>query len=178
MLFVSSSAAGVGGLLLGRVLNGFGVGPGAGALTAWAAELEPHRDRARAAALVSSGNLAGLAGGSIAAGLFGQYLPWPLRSIFVAYLVLLVAIGLLLYRVPETVENPARTLRTVSLRPRIGIPAEIRFAFVAPACMALATFSLGGFYAALVPGVLTEKLHNANIAVARRPTHDLSRTAA
>jgi hypothetical protein len=44
--------------------------------------------------------------------------------------------------------------------------------------MALATFSLGGFYAALVPGVLTEKLHNANIAVARRPTHDLSRTAA
>jgi MFS family permease len=56
-------------------------------------------------------------------------------------------------------------LRAISLRPRIGIPKEIRFAFVAPACMALASFALGGFYASLVPGLLTARLHDSNIAV-------------
>jgi MFS family permease len=134
-------------------------------LTAWAAELEPHQDRARAAAIVSAGNLAGLACGSVAAGLFGQYLPWPLRSVFAAYLGLLVLVGLLIYRIGETVRNPVRELQVISLRPRIGIAREIRLAFVAPACMGLAAFALGGFYASLVPGLLTETLHNSNIAV-------------
>ncbi len=156
---------GVGGLLIGRVLNGFAAGLGAGALTAWCAELEPRQDRARAAALVSAGNLAGLAFGSIAAGLFGQYLPSPLRLIFIAFLGVLVVVGLLIFRVKETVEKPVRHLQDVSLRPRIGVPKEIRFAFIAPACMALAAFALGGFYASLVPGVLTGKLHDSNIAV-------------
>ncbi|MBS0422052.1 MAG: MFS transporter [Proteobacteria bacterium] len=163
LCFLASKS--IDGLLLGRVLNGFAAGLGAGALTAWAAELEPRGDRAHAAVIVSAGNLAGLACGSVAAGLLGQYLPWPLRSIFVAYLALLVLVGLLVYRVGETVANPIRELREVSLRPRIGIPREIRLAFVAPACMALAAFALGGFYASLVPGLITETLHNSNIAV-------------
>src|SRR2546421_386929 len=55
------ASTGAPGLYISRVLNGVAAGLGAGALTAWIAELEPAGNRARAAMFASSGNLAGLA---------------------------------------------------------------------------------------------------------------------
>lgn len=154
-----------GWLFAARILNGLSAGLGASALTAWVAELEPHHDRARAAIVASSGNLAGLMIGAIIAGALGQWAPWPLRSSYVLFLVLLLAIVLMLRVAPEGVRRVVRNPKQLSLRPRLGVPREIRAAFIAPAAIAFAAFALGGFYAALTPGLLSQSLHISNRAL-------------
>jgi hypothetical protein len=56
------------------------------------------------------------------------------------------------------VREPLPRWRDASLRPRVGVPREVRGAFVAPALAGFATFALGGYYAALVPGLLADEL--------------------
>jgi MFS family permease len=152
-------------LFIARVLNGLAAGLGAGALTAWIAELEPGHDKARAAIVASTGNLAGLALGAIMAGLLAQYAPWPLRTSYMVYLVLMLIVIALTLVLPEGVEHTVRSADELSLRPRIGVPRNMRLAFIAPAAMAFATFALGGFYAALTPGLLWHSLQQHNLAV-------------
>lgn len=152
-------------LFAGRVVGGFAVGIGAGAATAWIAELEPHRNERHAAVVASGANLAGLAAGALVSGVLAQAAPWPLRMGFVVYLALLGAMLALVWVGPETVRRPRRNPAAWSLRPRLGIPRGLRLAFVAPAAMAFAAFALGGFYAALVPGLLASALHVDSPAV-------------
>src|SRR3984885_8185413 len=152
-------------LFIARALNGLAAGLGAGALTAWIAELEPSHNKARAAIVASTGNLAGLGLGAIIAGLLAQYGPWPLRTSYVVYLMMLLIIVALTLAMPEGVEHTVRDVNDLSLRPRIGVPRNIRLAFIAPAAMAFATFALGGFYAALTPGLLSHSLQQHNLAV-------------
>src|SRR5436190_841717 len=59
---------------------------------------------------------------------------------------------------PETVRQPPPSQHRASWRPRVGVPREVRAAFVAPALAGIATFAIGGYYAALVPGLLAERL--------------------
>jgi len=158
-------AAGTPELLLGRAINGFAAGLGAGALTAWIAELEPRKDRARAAVVASAGNLGGLAVGGIMSGLLAQYVAAPLRTAFGFYIAALLVVGILLLRVNETVQRKVQSVSGLDLRPRIGVPADIRFPFIAPACIAFAAFALGGFVSALIPGIVTQGLHVSNVAV-------------
>jgi len=142
-----------------RILNGFAAGLGAGALTAWIAELEPHGNRGRAAIVASAANLGGLAFGAVLAGALAQFAPWPLRLPYIAFLVLLLAMFAALGLVKETVQQPVRSMAELELRPRIGVPRELRLAFVAPAAIAFAAIALGGFYAALAPEMLARSLH-------------------
>lgn len=158
-------AGGVASLLVGRAINGFAAGLGAGALTAWIAELEPRKNRARAAVVASAGNLGGLAAGGAISGLFAQYLSSSLRIIFVLYLVALLVTTLLVLRVKETVAKKTRSVAELELHPRLGVPADIRLQFIAPACMAFAAFAIGGFFSALTPGMITRELHISNVAV-------------
>jgi MFS family permease len=146
-------------LCIARVLSGLAAGLGASALTAWIAELEPHGDRARGGMVASSANLAGLMVGGILAGVLATWFPWPLRLSYVVDLIIAAVLLVALIKAPETVAHPARALRDLSLRPRIGIPKGIRMAFIAPATMAFTGFALGGFYAALTPGILSNTLH-------------------
>jgi predicted MFS family arabinose efflux permease len=158
-------ATGTGWLFIARALNGLAAGLGAGALTAWIAELEPRHNKARAALVASAGNLAGLGIGALIAGLLAQYGPWPLRTSYVVYLAMLLIIAVLTLAMPEGVEHTVRNAGDLSLRPRIGVPRNIRLAFIAPAAMAFATFALGGFYAALAPGLLSQGLRQHNLAL-------------
>src|SRR5262249_10955590 len=116
-------------LFVARVLNGFGAGLGASALTAWLAELEPDGDRARSAAFASAGNLAGLAFGAVGAGLLARFAPSPLRLPWICFIAILVAVIALLAFAKETVDEPARSLKRVSLKPRIGVPRGKRLEF-------------------------------------------------
>jgi MFS family permease len=158
-------ASGTVSLSIGRAINGFAAGLGAGALTAWIAELEPRKDRARAAAVASAGNLGGLALGGILSGLLAQYAPAPLRTVFVVFIALLIGTTVLLWRVRDTVEDKVHSFAELDVHPRVGVPADIRLQFVAPACTAFAAFALGGFVAALIPGLITQELHVSNVAV-------------
>jgi MFS family permease len=152
-------------LFVARVLNGLAAGLGAGALTAWIRELDSHTAKARAASLASAGNFAGLSAGALLSGLLAEYGPWPLRTPYVIYLVVLVVMIILIRVAPEGVKRVVRDPGRLSLQPRIGVPRNIRLAFIAPAAMAFTSFALTGFYAALAPGLLTRTLDQHNLAV-------------
>jgi MFS family permease len=151
-------AQGTSWMFLRRILTGFANSLGIGTLTAWLTELHTRRDKSVGAMVATAANMAGLALGAILAGLLAQFAPWPLRLPWLIYLGMLLAIAVAVLGVPETVPRRMRQWRQVSLRPRIGVPKEIRVAFVAPAATAFATFALFGFYLALIPGLLVHDL--------------------
>jgi MFS family permease len=162
---VFAAAAGTAWLFAARALSGFSTGLGAGAATAWIAELYTGRGDGTAARIAASANFFGCAVGPLFGGLLAQFAPWPLRLPFVVYLVLLCMVAGAILFVPETVTNPKR-FGEASLRPRLGVPRPIRLQFVSPAVSGFATFSLIGFYAALIPNLLAESLHQSAHTVA------------
>jgi MFS family permease len=159
-------AEGTGALYVGRILSGFVIGIGAGTATAWLAELIGDKDKSRATMIATSANFVGLGIGALIAGLLAEYAPWPLQLSFVVYVLALLAIGILVSLTPETIQQPARSLQRVSMRPRLSVPSAIRAQFIAPAVTGFGAMALVGFYAALVPSILAEQLHETNHAVA------------
>ena len=147
-----------------RILSGFAVGLASGVGAAWIVELDPRHDRRHAALLMTSANFAGLALGPLVSGVLAQYAPWPLRFPYAIQLVALVAVGAFVWATQETVTSRAE-LADVGLRPRLGVPRAIVPQFVAPAMTVFGTMALIGFYAALLPSLLAERLHQPNHAV-------------
>jgi MFS family permease len=143
-------------LFVGRALSGLAIGVAAAAATAWAVEL--LRDETRASALATVANMLGVAIGPLLAGLLAQFAPAPLRTSHIVYLLLLAVVAWHIAALPETVREALPRWRDASFRPRVGVPREVRGAFVAPALAGFATFALAGYYAALVPGLLAERL--------------------
>jgi predicted MFS family arabinose efflux permease len=151
-------ASGVAELFIGRILAGFGVGIATGTGTAWLTELIGGQDKARATSLATSSNFLGIALAPLVAGLLADFAPWPVELPFAAYLAVVAVTAILVLRTRETVAAP-KPLRGVSLWPRLGVPCEIRAAFVAPGLAGAAAMALIGFYAALAPSLLAESLH-------------------
>ncbi len=148
-----------------RMLSGVAIALASGAGTAWIVELLDPNDRPRAALIATSANFMGLALGSLAAGCLAQYTSAPLQIPFAAYLIVLAVVAALIARTKETV-TPRYASPGGLLLPRVGIPRGIVGSFAAPAVTAFATFSLIGFYSALGPGILRERLHVDDIALA------------
>jgi predicted MFS family arabinose efflux permease len=158
-------ANGITELFIGRILAGFGVGIATGTGTAWLTELMAGAGKARATTLATSSNFLGIALAPLAAGLLADFAPWPLDLPFAAYLAVVAVTAILVLRTRETVAVPKR-LAEVSLWPRIGIPRDIRAAFIAPGLAGAAAMALIGFYAALAPSLLAESLHMTSHALA------------
>jgi MFS family permease len=162
---VFAAAQGTGWLFAARGLSGFSTGLASGAATAWIAELYGTRDRGSAARIASGANFFGCAAGPLIGGLFAQFALAPLRLCYLAYLVLLCGAVGAIFLPRETVTQP-KPLGDIDLRPRIGVPPEIRLQFISPAVTGFATFSLIGFYSALIPSLLGETLHQSAPLVA------------
>ena len=162
---VFAAAADTAWLFAARALSGFSTGLAAGAATAWIAELHGGTGTGAASRIAAAANFFGCAAGPILGGVLAQFAPWPLRLPFVIYMALLCAVAGAILFVPETVTNPKR-FGEAALRPRLGVPRPIRLQFVSPAVSGFATFSLIGFYAALIPNLLGESLHQTAPAVA------------
>jgi MFS family permease len=158
-------AAGTSWLFAARFLSGFSTGLAAGAATAWIAELYGDRGNGAAARIASAANFFGCAAGPLLSGMLAQFAPAPLQLSYYVYLILLCGSAGAIVFVPETVMHPKR-LGEVSLRPRIGVPQPVRLQFLSPAVTGFATFALIGFYAALIPSLLGESLHQSAPAVA------------
>jgi MFS family permease len=152
-------------LFAARALSGFSTGLAAGAATAWIADLYAGRGNGAAARIAAAANFFGCAAGPLIAGLLAQFAPWPLRLPYLVYLVWLCAAAAAILFVPETVMRPKR-FGEAALRPRLGVPRPIRLQFVSPAVSGFATFSLIGFYAALIPNLLAEGLQQSAPTVA------------
>jgi len=162
---VFAAAAGSPWLFAARALSGFSTGLATGAATAWIAELYTGRGNGAAARIAASANFFGCATGPLFGSVLAQFAPWPLRLPYLVYLGLLCAVGVAIVFVPETVTSPKR-YGEAALRPRLGVPRPIRLQFVSPAVCGFATFSLIGFYAALIPNLLAESLHRSAPTVA------------
>jgi hypothetical protein len=78
----------------------------------------------------------------------------------------LAVLAFVVSRTKDTVQDRAESLDDVSLKPRIGIPPEIRGRFVSPAATAFAAFAVSGFYVALAPSLLKRDMEVTNLAVA------------
>lgn len=166
----------LGWLFLARVVSGLAVGAGAGAATAWLTEFTPEADRPRASVAATTANFIGVALGPLVAGPFAQYGTDPLRSPFGLYLAAVAIVAAAVSATAETVDP--RPLDRSTLRPRLGVPPEIRLAFVAPAVTIFATMAMVGFYAALGPTVIRQDLHVGNIAVSSAIVAELFAVAA
>ncbi|MBZ9799529.1 MFS transporter [Mesorhizobium sp. ES1-4] len=162
---------------IARILSGLGIGIGAGTGTAWIAELLSRADKSRASVIATSTNFLGLGFGALVSGLLAQYEPWPLRLVFVTYLLALALVTILVWRTRETVAKPGG-LRRISIRPQFSVPQEIRTRFVAPAVTGFGAMALVGFYAAVAPSILAQQLHETNHAVAGALFFELAIVAA
>ncbi len=158
-------AANTAWLFVARTLSGFAVGIASGTGTAWLAELYGSEKRSLATLAAACANFAGVAVGPLLAGPLAQYAPWPLALSFIVYLVLAAIAAFLLSRAPETVEQECTIRQALTVRPRIGVPRELWGSFIAPAINVFGTFALVGFYAALIPSILMQDLHQKNLAV-------------
>jgi MFS family permease len=150
-------------LFAGRIVSGCAVALVSGASTAWILEAHPAKSARKATQIAIGANLLGLGVGPVLAGVLAQFAPAPLRLPYVALLPLLLAAFAAVWLGRETLRQP-RPVREASLRPRIAIPASLRARFLVPAIGAFATFSVLGFYSALVPGLLQHALHDSSLA--------------
>lgn len=159
------AADGTGWLYAGRLLTGLTVGVLSGTGTAWLVELygANRRDHATLAAAVS--NLVGISIGPILGGVLAEYAPYPLKLPFAAYIVILAAVGVAVWRTPEPRVAGGAALRDLRLYARIGIPRDIRGRFAVPAVTGFVIFALGGLYFSLIPGILETDLHEPNVAI-------------
>jgi MFS family permease len=155
---IFAAAQGTGWLFVARGVSGFSTGLASGAATAWIAELYAGSDKSRAARVASAANFFGCAAGPLIGGVFAQFAFAPLRLSYLAYLVLLCGAAGAIFLPRETVTQP-KPVVDVELHPRIGVPPGIRPQFISPAVTGFATFSLIGFYSALIPSLLSETLH-------------------
>jgi MFS family permease len=161
---VFAAATGAPWLFAARALSGFSTGLAAGTATAWIAELYTGSRQGAAARIAAAGNFFGCAAGPLLGGVLAQYAFWPLQLPYCVYLVGLFAVAVATVFAPETVAKP-KPLHEASLKPRLGVPRSIWLQFVSPAVAGFATFSLIGFYAALIPSLLRDSLHLAAPAV-------------
>jgi MFS family permease len=157
-------ANGVAALYIGRILSGLGIGIASGTGNAWLAALVGTSHKTRAATIGTSTNFFGLGLAPLLSGLLAQYAPWPLHLSFIVYLVILCAVALLIWFTQETV-RPGR-LDSAALSPKLSLPRQIRAQFVAPAITGFGLMAMVGFYAALMPAMLSRDLHIASHAAA------------
>ncbi|MGY3443600.1 MULTISPECIES: MFS transporter [unclassified Bradyrhizobium] len=155
-------ADGITWLYIGRVLSGLGIGLASGTCNAWLAELVGEAEKGRAATIGTSTNFIGLGIAALLSGLLAQYAPWPLQLSFVIYLVVACAVAVLIWFTQETVRNPDHG--QIEMRPKLALPRTIQAQFVAPAITGFGLMALVGFYASLMPAILSHDLHIENRA--------------
>ena len=143
-------------LFLARVCTGLSTGVMSGTVIAWMRDLHDQADKRSAALRSVTTNILGLGLGPLVAGLLVAFAPHPLTLVYWVFIGLFTLQALAVWRTEETVERQARTL---SLKPELGLPPELRIKFLSPAISVFSLFSLVGFYSAIIPSLLAKTLH-------------------
>ncbi|WP_435854623.1 MFS transporter [Streptomyces triculaminicus] len=149
-------------LFAGRVLSGLSAGLFTGTATAAVVELAPRRWAAHATLIATAANMGGLGSGPLLAGLMAQYVPDPLRQVFIVDLALVAVavVGVLL--IPETVRDRHGTSRGPR---RLRVPPSVRPAFVPAAMAGFAGFATLGLFTSVAPSFLSEVVGVSDPAV-------------
>ncbi len=156
------------GLLVGRFLNGLGVGAMTATATAWIAELHatarPGESPRRAQTVATASNLGGIGIGPLIGGILAQWVAGPLVT---PYAVLLVALVIALVAVTVTPETRERARPAPTYRPQtIAVPASGRPVFIASATGAFVAFALMGLFNSLAPAFIGGTLDHHSRALA------------
>lgn len=155
-MLVFATAEGVGALFAARTLQGVATGVAMGAISAALLDLEPE-DKPWLGSLAGAvAPMAGLALGAIATGFLVEYGPNPTTLVFWLLFGAFVISWLAVLALPETVEPDGRWRG--SLRPRIGVPRELRPAFARALPCLSATWALGGLVLSLGPSLTVSVL--------------------
>lgn len=145
-----AAAPSVAWLIVGRVVQGLGVGLVTGSAAAAIIELHPTRDSRIGALTSSSTTNFGIAAGVLLAGMVATSSSSPLVH---PYVVMGVALAALLagvvFLVPETSGTGPETLRGALRVQRIAVPAEARTAFALAAVCVIVSWSVGGVFLGL-----------------------------
>ncbi|MEU4676113.1 MFS transporter [Micromonospora sp. NPDC023737] len=147
-LLIFIFANGVATLLAARVVQGLAAGAATGAIGA--AMLDINRTRGTLANSFAPG--IGTGSGALLSALFIQFLPAPARLVYIVLFVILLAQGIGIVLMPETVTPMAGALR--SLRPEITLPRAVRGPVLAVAPVLFAVWALAGFFGALGPALV------------------------
>jgi MFS family permease len=139
------------GLLVGRFVNGIGVGLMASTATAYLSDLyyaahPERRGSARPALIATAANLGGLAMGPVVAGLLAQFAPAPLVVPFA-----LLGAGMLVFAIltgisPETVDREQRSAERTA---RIAFEPRQGRIFIIGAASGLIAFAVFGLFSAV-----------------------------
>lgn len=163
-----ATAHGVGWLFAARVAQGLGMGAGTAAaqaaLTDAAVAARPD-DPARAhrvAAITATACVTfGLALGPLLAGLLGQYAPAPRQLSFGVHLALVVIALLVATRAPGRGAAVGTRWRPA----RVGVPADVRRAFVIIGACSVLAWGVLGTFSAVLPSLVGQLLHTGNLAI-------------
>jgi predicted MFS family arabinose efflux permease len=147
-------------LFAARIVQGLATGVATGAISAALLDLQPPGRPHLGALLSSSAPPLGLAAGALGSGLLVQYAPDPLRLVYWLLVGIFVVATIGVLTMPETVA--ARGRWSSALKPRIGIPHEVRGTFLAVAPVLVATWALGGLYLSLGPSLAVSLLHTSS----------------
>lgn len=134
-------------LMLGRVLQGVGVGAGTTTAVAALGDLRPDpADHGRVALTATVATVIGLAGGPLVAGALAQFSPLPTVTPYVAALSCVLLSLSAVARAPETVESAPH----FALKPaRIHIPAAIAAPFYLATYVEMTAYAVAGTFAGL-----------------------------
>jgi MFS family permease len=146
-----AEAGDVGWLFAARVLQGVATGMAMGTLSAGLLDLQADDKPWRGALAGVVAPMTGIATGALATGLLIDHAPSPTSFVFwllVGGFALAAGLALL---VPETVRNDGQWHS--SLVPQIGVPEDVRAAFVRSLPCLAATWALGGLVLSIGPSL-------------------------
>ncbi len=145
-------AGGLDWLYAARTLQGLATGLLLGAAGAALIDHHPRRDGSHAGLVNGIASVSGIGIGAFVSGLLVQYAPYREVTPFVVIGVLAAVAAVAAWRLPETVETEGRSF---SLTPRIPrVPKPLARTFGLSALGVLASWSVGGLYLSLGPGVV------------------------
>lgn len=146
-------------LIIARFIIGLSSGLLSATSTAALTELHGTEDRRHPALVASICTIAGLGSGPLLAGVIAQVLPEPLVMPYVVELVLLAPALIGIWAIPETRMAPPARWSEVSIKPRIGVPHQIRGPFIVAGGSILTGFCILGYFTSLLPSYMAQELH-------------------
>lgn len=156
------------GLMVGRFLNGLGVGALTATATAWIAELHaaarPRASARRAQTVATASNLGGIGLGPLIGGVLAQWVAGPLTTPYAVMLVALVIAFFVVIAVPET--RAAAAPRPPYRPQTVAVPEAGRPVFAASATGAFVAFALMGLFNSLAPAFISGTLDHHSRALA------------
>jgi Major Facilitator Superfamily len=158
------------GLITARVVSGLGIGLLSTSATVHLLELHylarPGESRVRADIVSTAANLGGFAFGALLSGLLVQFVPMPLYTPYITFLVLLIIAAVATSFVPETLVRQTGAARQIrSRREGKRVPREARPRYLAAGALAFGALGMLGMFAALASSLIAAELRHTSPAL-------------